>query len=631
MPSKKLILESHLSPGDVVMLTAALRDIHACNPGKFLTDVRTSARALWDHNPHITPLKEDDAGVEVIKCHYPLIHRSNQTPFHFIHGFEQFLSERLNVPVSPAAFKGDIHLSGEEKAQPSQVQTLIGEDLPFWIIVAGGKNDYTIKWWNTERYQAVVNHFKEKILFVQVGEKGHNHSPLEGVLDLRGKTTIRQLLKLVYHAQGVLSPVTFLMHLAAAVETKPGTPACRPCVVVAGGREPVHWEAYPHHQFLHTQGALSCCQIGGCWRSRTLPLGDGDPKDKPQNRCVDVIGDLPHCMDMITPKKVNAAIETYFDGGLITYLEKGKAKNIDFVAASKRVIKSNSPNGKTNNNRMNRNRVTLRFLGMRRSGIHPILNWLAGLYEGKVCFVNDINHQHRILANHPSDPLPAVDASFNQEARLDENKNLLLLSYEDMRLVNLENPSMEAELYGQSGKLHDILNLRDPFNTFASRLHLQRKQPKNAFVKDFLLPDENGTPLLPRRWKFLAQEYLGQTNHLKNGKLVINFNQWVVDENYRKQLCETLDVPFRDEHREQVPEYGFGSSFDKRRYNKRGSSMKLTQRWEHFRDDPEFLSFFSDPEILQLSETIFGDVLDHAPIRAALENAPSAQKVAPVA
>ena len=42
--------------------------------------------------------------------------------------------------------------------------------------------------------------------------------PSAVVLDLRGKTDLRQLIRLVYHAQGVLCPVTLAMHLAAAVE-----------------------------------------------------------------------------------------------------------------------------------------------------------------------------------------------------------------------------------------------------------------------------------------------------------------------------------------------------------------------------------------------------------------------------
>src|SRR5439155_9370979 len=174
-----------------------------------------------------------------------------------------------------------------------QVHELAGQDIPFWIVAAGGKYDVTIKWWQTQRYQKVVDHFRGKVLFVQVGELAHQHPRLDGVVDLRGKTDLRQLVRLIYHAQGVICPVTCLMHLAAAIETKPGAPPNRACVVVAGGREAVHWEAYPHHQFIHTVGALPCCANGGCWRSRTRPLGDGDERDRPQQLCLDVVSDLP--------------------------------------------------------------------------------------------------------------------------------------------------------------------------------------------------------------------------------------------------------------------------------------------------------------------------------------------------
>ncbi|RPJ72406.1 MAG: ADP-heptose--LPS heptosyltransferase, partial [Acidobacteria bacterium] len=154
------------------------------------------------------------------------------------------------------------------------------------------------------------------IQFVQVGEAGHHHPPLRGAVDLRGRTDLRQLVRLVYHSEGVLSPVSLLMHLAAAVETPAGRPRNRPCVVVAGGREPPHFTAYPHHQFIHTVGALPCCANGGCWKSRTVPIGDGDEKDHPDQLCVNVAGDLPRCMDMITAAEVIRRIELYFAGGM---------------------------------------------------------------------------------------------------------------------------------------------------------------------------------------------------------------------------------------------------------------------------------------------------------------------------
>lgn len=323
---RKLVLRNFQSPGDILMLTAAVRDLHRCHPGEFLTDVRTSCPGLWEHNPHLTPLSLDAWDVEIVDCHYPLIHRSNQQPWHFLHGFTDWLNDRLDLDVHPTEFRGDIHLSAEERAWFGQVQSEYGRARPFWLLVSGGKYDYTIKWWDHRRYQEVVDHFRGRIEFVQVGEQSHAHPPLEGVVDLRGQTTIRQLVRLMHHAQGAVSPVSFLMHLAAAVPTAEGAPPNRPCVVIAGGREPPHWTAYPHHQFIHTVGALRCCADGGCWRSRTLPLGDGDPKDAPDQLCVDVVGTLPRCMDMIGADEVIRRIESYFVGGALRYLDDAPAE-----------------------------------------------------------------------------------------------------------------------------------------------------------------------------------------------------------------------------------------------------------------------------------------------------------------
>lgn len=299
------------------MLTAAVRDLHRCHPDEFMTDVRTSCPDLWQHNPHITPLDEQDPDVTVMDCHYPLIHRSNQEPRHFLDGFVEYLNEQLGLRIRVTDFRGDLYISQAEKDWFREIEHREGASLPFWLFASGGKFDFTAKWWAADRYQQVVDHFRGRIQFVQVGEDHHHHPAIDGVVDLRGQTTLRQLVRLMYHAQGSISAVSLLMHLAAAVEVKPGMPLNRPCVVVAGGREPPHFTAYPHHQFIHTVGALRCCDNGGCWKSRTLPLGDGDVNDRPDALCVDVVGSLPRCMDMITPQDVITRIEYYFRGGAL--------------------------------------------------------------------------------------------------------------------------------------------------------------------------------------------------------------------------------------------------------------------------------------------------------------------------
>jgi hypothetical protein len=304
MKPRKIILENDQSPGDVIMLTAAVRDLHAAHPHKFLTKIKTSSPDLWKHNPLISDFPDEEAD-QVIHCDYPLVHSSGRGAYHFIHGFRKDLEKKLDIIIPQGAFKGDIYLSREEKSWMSQLEER-GVGKPFWIIVAGGKLDFTAN-----------------------------------LINLVGQTDIRQFVRLMYHAVGVLCPVTFAMHLSAATECKNGA-LNRPTVVVAGGREPAHWEAYPHHRYLSNNGALTCCADGGCWKSRCTLVHDGDKKDK-TSVCIFPIETGQHiifnstnvdtkekttrestmriarCLDMIKPRHVIEAIESYYEGGMLSY------------------------------------------------------------------------------------------------------------------------------------------------------------------------------------------------------------------------------------------------------------------------------------------------------------------------
>jgi ADP-heptose:LPS heptosyltransferase len=111
------------------------------------------------------------------------------------------------------------------------------------------------------------------------------------------------LHRLIYHSSIGIGPVTYLMHLCAAFD--------KPYVYMAGGREPVTWVNYPKMHTLHTVGSLSCCRDNACWKSRVVPIGDGDAKD--QQLCeTPVIGPkipVAKCMAMITPDEVVRLIE----------------------------------------------------------------------------------------------------------------------------------------------------------------------------------------------------------------------------------------------------------------------------------------------------------------------------------
>ena len=310
--ARALILRNRLCPGDVLVMSAAIYSLHRAHPGRFATAVETTAMQLWEHNPDVLAV---DAIREMnptsLEMHYPAVNQSNQRAIHFMAGYCEYLSDVLGVPVPLSTNRPLLYLSRQEKAWMNQVQEITRVRTKFWLVNNGWKNDYPAKWWPW--YQEVVDRLRGKITFVQVGETDHNHPPLRGVINLVGKTDTRQLCRLCWHAEGVLCGVTFLMHVAAALQ--------KPAVILAGGREPRCWNTYPHQTLLSTVGMLECCRDGGCWKSRTVARNDGSDLDRSICAQPVPVGDgfAPRCLAMLGPDEVVRALESYYAGGVLRY------------------------------------------------------------------------------------------------------------------------------------------------------------------------------------------------------------------------------------------------------------------------------------------------------------------------
>jgi ADP-heptose:LPS heptosyltransferase len=294
---RTIILRNHLSPGDVLAMTAAIYSLHKQHPGRYLTAVDTTAPALFEHNPDIITLETAKArGAEEVQTHYPAINESNQRAIHFLQAYCEYFSDALQVKVPLLTNKPMLYLSPEEKAWLPQVHEITGRPTKYFLVCAGYKNDFVAKFWGHAAYQSLVDILRGKIVFVQIGDASHNHQPLKNVISLVGKTDQRQLVRLVYHSQGAVGGHTFLMHLAAALE--------KVYFCIAGGREPVAWNSYERQQTFHTIGLLECCR-SACWKSRVVKLNDNSDADNslcdnPQP------GDppIPRCLSLIRPEMV---------------------------------------------------------------------------------------------------------------------------------------------------------------------------------------------------------------------------------------------------------------------------------------------------------------------------------------
>jgi ADP-heptose:LPS heptosyltransferase len=299
---RRLILRCTLCPGDVLTLTAAVESLHRTYPGEYLTDVRTSTPAIWENNPWITRI-EDKAG-ESVKMEYKSIHRSNQTPAVFLRGYTEHLAEVIERPLELKTNRPHLYLADDEREWVDQVRQQCdpgaGRAVPFWIVNAGVKSDYPLKGWPIEHFQRVVDGTRGVIRWVQIGsiEKKHTHPDLAGVLDLRGKTSHRELIRLVWHCQGALGPPTYLQHLAAAWE--------KPYLCLLGSREPVAWVTYPKQHVFHSVGLLPCCTGGACWKGRVVPGDGGTLCERPVLGLQRPAGE---CLAMIQPEEVLGVLE----------------------------------------------------------------------------------------------------------------------------------------------------------------------------------------------------------------------------------------------------------------------------------------------------------------------------------
>lgn len=300
-------------------MTALVRDIAVSRPGEFEVAVDTNAAALWENNPHIVPMHQlrRQPGVQYVKLTYGKgLRDQNHESVHFLSYFHRDFEVQTRVRVPLTLPYPDLHLSDQERAQ----RPVEGR---YWVFLSGGKSDFTAKVWGAEAWRQTAQELIQlRIPLVQIGAaaQGHWHPEVPGALNLVGRTGLRDWLRLIYHADGVICGVTGAMHIAAAFQ--------RPCVVLAGGREAWWWEAYVRenaglggqetaqkltvpHRYLHTIGQLDCCRTHGCWKNKVLPL-NGDP-----SLCKYPIitpgQAVPKCLDMITPAHVVEAVMSYYE------------------------------------------------------------------------------------------------------------------------------------------------------------------------------------------------------------------------------------------------------------------------------------------------------------------------------
>lgn len=287
------------------------------------------------------------------------------------------------------------------------------------------------------------------------------------------------------------------------------------------------------------------------------------------------------------------------------------------------------------------NFLELRVFGLMRSGNHAIIEWMLNQHSGHpACFLNNVRHgDHDPFSHFAHRMLYNIHEEIDTEALRVMSKRLLIFSYEDRFelgeqdfLESVFNPAFEAnrrEYIGQSENILDVMIIRDPFNCFSSRFKMLQTTGPHSGLADHTL--------IVRNWKAMAKKAIALRDAPEPNKIVVSYNRWVTDRNYRQELSRKLKGTFDDSSREATSEFGGGSSFqlapltprmiiaqrkkllDRWRYRMlghylkrfvapRAAKMKVFERWKLFVEDEDFKRALRDDEIRQLSEELFGEL-----------------------
>jgi hypothetical protein len=252
------------------------------------------------------------------------------------------------------------------------------------------------------------------------------------------------------------------------------------------------------------------------------------------------------------------------------------------------------------------NALTIYTTGMRRSGLHAISDWLSTLFKGPQFFLNDLNHAATVTQDTPCSELPSLPTS--KQSRISDSKRLLLVSAEELSLACASRLALPCNLAGHDTRRVNILILRDPYNCIASRIRAFHANLGNGWTQVLVERRSGGIRGVVRLWIELAQEFVAlETDPLRN-ILLINYNRWFGDAQYRTLLASQIESDFPGaEKPNRVPKYGFGSSFDGMSLGRNPERMNLFERWVSAIEDPLFREAMEYSTALhELSERIFG-------------------------
>jgi hypothetical protein len=281
------------------------------------------------------------------------------------------------------------------------------------------------------------------------------------------------------------------------------------------------------------------------------------------------------------------------------------------------------------------NEYEIRVFGLKHSGQHAIINWIATLFDEPVYFFNncgwncDPYRTGRTRGVREESPIENIFVRIPKlksvgEDELNEWKSIpkkcLMYSYENAymnRVYRKRKPATPVGATGKSKYSFDVLILRDIFNLAASTFKYtgrvfngRDRAGDDEHLSKFDYKNFSRRNKVADRFVLAGLEFLGRSNYLRERKICISFNDWFLSKGYRECIAAKFGLPNNEISVDVVAGVGGrGSKFDNFNYNGRAKEMDILGRWEYFKGNEVFWDLMRLwDDCVKLSDGIFGEI-----------------------
>jgi len=238
-------------------------------------------------------------------------------------------------------------------------------------------------------------------------------------------------------------------------------------------------------------------------------------------------------------------------------------------------------------------------LAMRRSGHHAILNQLCYQLDNVVHLNNCITRGFPRRAHPRSGRFryykngevhdSGIQSFWQYRRAISQLSHVphLVYSFEDV------DPTIDYRPFVAPHKsLLTLCIVRDPFNWLASSLQHGQQMTRDLQHRIAL-------------WKQQVQQCLAPNQYPFGSFVSVNYNAWVSSQAYRSKLSERLGLTYSEVGRDEVIDFGVGSSFDGKNFDGKASTMHVLERWKAFVDNSDYCELLRDIQLVEFSERYF--------------------------